>query len=144
VIQFCLKPRQNESQMECKKFIFTRGKEILKRKDDQLHRPDIKKGETFTYECDGVNYRMTAVDIAYGGGQDYVPRCIAGKNKGASVNLDDINSKLLVRRFGKKGGSTRAPKSTPGFWCDARNPPSAAEMKQQHMACMRRKLADNY
>jgi hypothetical protein len=80
------------------KFIFTRGKEILKRKDDQLHRPDINEGETFTYECEGVKYRMTAVELEYGGGQDYVPRCIEGRNKGATVNLDAINSKLLVRR----------------------------------------------
>ncbi len=46
----------------------------------------------------GVTYTITAVKQAQGDAKHYVPRCISGS---AEADLDAVNKKMLLSRFGK-------------------------------------------
>lgn len=126
VLQFCIKPRQADSVIDCKPYTFTHvasGKKVPKLKSTQLYHANQSKntatlevGDAYTYEADtGLKaggkerYLVEVVAQDCGNGKYFVPRCILG-----NTDLNPINSKLMLRRFTKSGGMK--PKNPPPCW----------------------------
>mmetsp|Transcript_9000 Transcript_9000/g.19328 ORF Transcript_9000/g.19328 Transcript_9000/m.19328 type:complete len:189 (+) Transcript_9000:94-660(+) len=130
-LQFCIKPKQPDTIIDKKAYSFKNAasnEAIRALKSAQLNKNSASTsdegeatvGEAYVYEADARRFRVEVSCLAPGDSMYCVPRCIAGKQGGSKMTGEDlnaINSKLMYRRFSKKGVGQR--KSGRGTWVRA-------------------------
>ncbi|KAI8917078.1 hypothetical protein DFJ77DRAFT_459086 [Powellomyces hirtus] len=114
VIQIALNAKAMEATIEKMTYQVSQGETVPKKgKMIKIDSFTLAEGDSFEYVCAGTMFTVQVqTKIDEGDILNYIPRCIAAAD-GENVDLNAINTKLLLKRFGMNPTNNKKPRQPP-------------------------------